>query len=127
MSGTTMAMAIALLLGAPHAALGLALRVDSTADEPAADATFSSCISTPSGKCTLRAAIMMTNFFAGASTITVPAGTYMLTRPSYEDSAIAGDLDIAKDLTIEGAGSDATIIDGHGAVSADRVFQVLPR
>ena len=123
--GTTIAMAIAMLLLPARAALGLALTVNSTADEPAADPAISTCISTPSGQCTLRAAIMVTNFFAGPHTITMPSGTFTLTRPGYDDAALVGDLDIVHDLTIQGAGSAATIIDGNGSVTQDRVFQVL--
>ena len=47
--GTTIAIAIAVLLLPARAALGLALTVNSTVDEPAADPTISTCISTPSG------------------------------------------------------------------------------
>jgi predicted outer membrane repeat protein len=38
---------------------------------------------------------------------------------------VLGDLDITDDLTIAGAGIGATIVDGNGAVTNDRVFQVL--
>lgn len=124
--GIAVALAIATLLLPVRAAIGLTLTVNSTADEPAADPTIATCISTPSGKCTLRAAIMVTNFYAGPHTITLPSGTYTLTRPGYDDGALVGDLDIAHDLTIQGAGSAATIIDGNGSVTQDRVFQVLP-
>ena len=123
--GTSIAIALAVLLMPVRAASGLALTVDSTADEPAADATNSACVSSVSAKCTLRAAIMVTNFFAGPNTITVPAGTFTLTRAGYDDAALVGDLDIAHDLTIQGAGSGATIVDGNGAVTNDRVFQIL--
>ena len=39
--------------------------------------------------------------------------------------AVLGDLDITDDLTIQGAGSGLTIVDGNGAVTGDRVFQIL--
>jgi CSLREA domain-containing protein len=126
---TTIAMAIAMLLFvipmATPARAALTLTVNSTADEPAADPASPSCISTPSGQCTLRAAIMVTNFFTGPNTITVPSGTFTLMRPGYDDGALVGDLDIAHDLTIQGAGSGVTIVDGNGAVTGDRVFQIL--
>jgi len=70
----TITMAVAMLLLPVGAALGLALTVNSTADEPAADPTNSACVSSVSAKCTLRAAIMVTNFFAGPHTIGVPSG-----------------------------------------------------
>ena len=83
------------------------------------------------GNCTLRAAIMEANAVAGVAAITLPSGTYTIAigRPADvselhpgEDAAVTGDLDIADDLIIEGAGSDTTIVDG-GAL--DRVFHVL--
>ena len=59
---------------------------------------------------------------AGASTITLPAGTYTLSiAGANEGAAETGDLDIIDDLTLSGAGADNTIVDG-GAL--DRVFQV---
>src|SRR5205085_3551911 len=90
-----------------------------------ADPSNGVCSSTPSALCTLRAAIMLANFVTGPNTITVPAGTYVLTRPGYDDGALIGDLDIKHDLTIQGAGSAATIIDGNGSVTHDRVFQIF--
>jgi CSLREA domain-containing protein len=99
--------------------------VNSTLDEPDADPAKPVCFSTPSGACTLRAAIMEADFAAGPSTITVPPGVYMLTRPGYDNGALVGDLDIVHDLTIQGAGSGTTIIDGNGSVTKDRVFKIL--
>jgi len=66
---------------------------------------------------------------SGADTITLPSGTYMLGIPNAlgepdEDNATTGDLDILGDLTIEGAGAATTIVEGNGAVLADRVFNV---
>ena len=50
-------------------------------------------------------------------------GTYTLTiAGTGEDAAATGDLDITDDLTITGAGSGLTIIDGN---SLDRVFDVI--
>jgi len=56
---------------------------------------------------------------------TIPSGVYTLNRSGDDDADVLGDLDIADDLTIQGAGSGATIVDGNGAVTGDRVFQVL--
>jgi hypothetical protein len=70
----------------------------------------------------LRAAIQETNRLAGADTIILPAGTYILTIPGTgEDRAATGDLDISDDLTIEGAGAANTVIDG---ARLDRVFDI---
>jgi len=99
--------------------------VNSTLDEPDADPANGVCASTPSGKCTLRAAIMESIIASGPNTIILPGGTYSITRPGYDDNALVGDYDIANDLTLLGAGSGATIVDGNGAVSHDRVFQIL--
>ncbi|HTP11216.1 MAG TPA: CSLREA domain-containing protein [Anaerolineae bacterium] len=99
--------------------------VNSTLDEPNPDTALHHCISYPSGKCTLRAAIQQANTDNANDTIIIPAGIYAVTRPGYDDAALVGDLDIAHDLTIQGAGSSQTIIDGNGSVTHDRVFQIL--
>jgi hypothetical protein len=69
----------------------------------------------------LREAIICANTTPGADTITVPAGTYTLSISGQEDAAATGDLDITDNLTLNGAGSASTIING-GAL--DRVFHV---
>ena len=97
--------------------------VNSTEDLPDADQGDNVCAAS-NGKCTLRAAIMQANFTAGADTITLPPGTYKLTRPGDDDQAVLGDLDITDSLTIVGAGADVTIVDGNGVVTGDRVFDV---
>ncbi len=59
----------------------------------------------------------------GSNTINLPSGTYTLTiAGANEDASATGDLDITSNLTIKGAGSSNTIIDGN---SLDRVIQVL--
>ena len=117
-------------LTAVHAAgrqitAGSTFVVNSIIDEPDADPSNGLCFSTPSGKCTLRAAIMEANFTTTPDTITIPSGVYLLTRPGYDDTALVGDLDITQWLTIQGAGAGTTIIDGNGVVTGDRVFHVL--
>ncbi len=99
--------------------------VNSVLDEPDADPSNGICLSTPSGQCTLRAAIMEANYHTDVNTITVPAGVYLLTRFGYDDGALVGDLDITQQLVLQGAGAGVTIVDGNSAVTADRVFQVL--
>ncbi len=98
--------------------------VNSNADLPDADQGDGICKAS-NNLCTLRAAIMQANFTAGADLITMPAGIFLLTRPGNDDADVLGDLDITDDLTIQGAGSSLTIIDGNGAVTGDRVFQML--
>ncbi len=76
------------------------------------------------GLCTLRAAIQEANAFAGADVIQIPAGIFTLSiAGAGEEFAATGDLDIRDDVTLEGAGAGATIIDG-GAL--DRVLHVQP-
>ena len=109
----------ALLFGGTAHAAGLT--VTTTADELNVD-----------GDCSLREAIQSANTDTavdaclagnGADVITIPAGTYILSIVgSGEDANATGDLDIDSDLTINGAGAGATIIDGGGV---DRVFHIL--
>jgi predicted outer membrane repeat protein len=57
-------------------------------------------------------------------TINVPAGVYQITRVGSDDTGLNGDLDVSESVTIQGAGSLATIIDGNGNVTNDRVFHI---
>jgi CSLREA domain-containing protein len=100
--------------------------VNTTADTSDADLAAAACRDVH-GRCSLRAAVMQANYHPGADTIVVPKGTYKLTRVGQNDDiAIVGDLDITESVTIRGAGAASTIVDGNGAVTGDRVFQVLP-
>jgi CSLREA domain-containing protein len=119
---TNAGIAALLLFGGDQMARAAYFTVDSTTDTVdvnpgdgiAADAN---------GHCTLRAAIMEANALPGPDTISLPANTYTLTIAGRgEDAAAKGDLDIAGDLTIYGAGAALTIIDGAGL---DRVFHIL--
>ena len=80
------------------------------------------------GTCTLRAAIQEANALGSGTTapqqtINVPAGIYHLTiRGEGEDNAETGDLDIKANVTINGAGTNSTIID---ADQKDRVLDVF--
>jgi len=98
--------------------------VDTTVDLPDIDPGNGTCkASDKTGDCSLRAAIMETNALEGPDEIRVPAGTYLLTITGDDDDSMVGDLDITDgELTITGAGTDSTIIDGN---SIDRVFQML--
>lgn len=107
---------------APVHAAG-AFDVNSTLDEPDANLGDGRCESTVSHLCTLRAAIMEANALAGADTINLPAGIYLLTIIGRsEDNAATGDLDVKGDLAINGAGAATTIVDAN---YADRVFDVF--
>ena len=84
------------------------------------------------GDCALREAIRAANLDqavdacaagSGADTIVLQGGvTYTLTRAGVDDTAILGDLDITDDLTLIGSNA---IINANGAVTNDRVIQVL--
>lgn len=64
--------------------------------------------------CSLREAVIAANALAGADVINIPAGAYKLTiSGTGENASATGDLDITDDLTINGAGSGQTIIDGN--------------
>ncbi len=74
------------------------------------------------GHISLRSAIMAANAQPGADTIMLPNGTFRLTIAGRsEDAAAKGDLDIKSDITIQGKGHTATVIDGN---SLDRVFDI---
>ena len=97
--------------------------VNSTADAVDSKPGDGVC-ATAAGVCTLRAAIQEANGHAGKDSITLPAGTYLLSIPGRgEDAAAAGDLDITDDLVLDGAGAESTIVDG---AQLDRVFHVDP-
>ncbi|KAA0024407.1 hypothetical protein [Antrihabitans cavernicola] len=127
--------AIAVVIGASTAALGSAtataapaptFTVNTTIDEASTQPFSGRCV-TASGGCSVRAAIQAANVRPG-STIAIPAGHYTLALPPNPLTTngpvidpTRGDLDIAAPTTIEGAGADATILDGAGV---DRVFMV---
>src|SRR4051812_36588857 len=99
------------LLGQPAPAQATTFTVNSTLDEPDAVPGDGQCVSTPSGACTLRAAIMEANAQGGSHSITLPAGTFKLTIPgANEDNSTTGDLDVFGALTITGAGASSTIV-----------------
>jgi len=114
---------IALSIPASLARADAVFAVNSTADAVDTVPGDGVC-ETASGNsvCTLRAAIQEANALAGDDTITLPSGTYLLALAGAgEDAAAAGDLDITSGLTINGALSSTTTINGGGI---DRVFDI---
>jgi hypothetical protein len=102
--------------------------VNSVFDVPADpnDTDYSVCrTSTSNSTCTLRAAIMKANHFAGGGvTINIPTNAlpYQLTiTPTGMDAENTGDLNILQSMTITGAGALNTIVDGN---ATDRVFRI---
>jgi CSLREA domain-containing protein len=74
------------------------------------------------GNCSLRAAVMEANALYGPDTIEVPEGIYRFSLiGAKEDHCQTGDLDIRSNLTIRGAGKEATIIDAN---HLDRIFHI---
>jgi CSLREA domain-containing protein len=87
-----------------------------------------------SGGCSLREAVLSANTDsafggcpagAGADTIPIGDGTYVLSIPpgTTGDGSLEGDLDVAGPLTITHTGLVPAVIDGNGI---DRVLHVLP-
>jgi hypothetical protein len=62
------------------------------------------------------------NLAEAGDVILVPAGTITLTGAAGNDDNTSGDLDVTKEITIQGVGAQHTIVDGGGL---DRVFHVL--
>lgn len=89
---------------------------------------------TTNGNCSLREAIQAANTDAavdacaagsGADTISLPAGTYTLSRVGAdEDLNQTGDLDIGSVVTLQGIDKNTTIIDAAGL--NDRIAEVHP-
>ena len=76
-----------------------------------------------SGHVSLRSALQAANARPNADTIILPAGTITLSiTGTGENNAAKGDLDIKRNVTLNGAGEGTTIIDAHGH---DRVFEVF--
>src|SRR5436309_5440940 len=123
----TIALAYALTVKQSAAPMAT-FNVNSTLDLPDVNPGDGIC-NAGAALCTLRAAIMEANASSNANVINVPAGTYTLTLGPADDEENfdgaqqgTGDLDILNnDLSIIGAGSGSTIIDGGGI---DRVFDI---
>lgn len=98
-----------------------ALTVNSTVDAVDAAPGNGEC-ATVDSECTLRAALQEANALPGADAIHLPAGTYTVTiSGAGEDAGATGDLDIASNLTLHGAGEGVTVIDG---AYLDRVLHI---
>jgi hypothetical protein len=122
-TGIALLMVAAIPLSQP-ASPNITFTVTSTSDETdyfLPDGVCATAIS-PKAKCTLRAAVMQSNYNAGNDTIELPAGNYNFSIAGEgEDNAATGDLDIRENVEIVGSGIDQTIIDGH---DLDRIFHV---
>jgi hypothetical protein len=112
-----------------HAAT--AFTVDDASDAPDSVVGDGACASAQ-GRCTLRAAVQEADKAAGGAEVNLPKGLgpFKLTIPSGAEAdpasgdridGAAGDLDISGTVTVTGAGTTESVIDGGGAV---RVFDV---
>ncbi|MBK9125882.1 MAG: CSLREA domain-containing protein [Chloroflexi bacterium] len=95
--------------------------VDSTKDKADDNPGDGTCADSK-GRCTLRAAIMEANALAGDDQITLPAGTYLLTKDASDETG--GDLDITDGVTITGDDPATTIIDASGLTTPDRAVHI---
>lgn len=118
---------LSMALLAPTRALAADFTVNNTGDT--VDAAPGNGLCADAGNaCTLRAAIMEANALAGADTITLPAGTYTLSRVGSDDNATNGDLDVTGPLTINGNSQATTIIQAGTTNSngIDKIFSFNP-
>jgi|GEM_PF-2539567 len=110
----------ALALLASSSASAATFTVTGTFDVPGA------CVGTSCP--TLRAAVSKANESPGPDQIALQSGVFRLERGSKtpEDANASGDLDVADDLTIKGAGAQATtILAAFPAGESDRVIQAV--
>jgi hypothetical protein len=119
-------ISVASLLVTMNASAQTIYDVNSTADLVDSNLLAVSC-NTVENTCTLRAAVMQANRVGGDVMINVPAGTYFLGMPTADDEG-SGDVNLTPPqspfnpvITIKGAGSALTIIDGN---ATDRVLSV---
>ena len=118
-------IALLLLVAARPAPALAPIVVNWPADEIDADVTDGECLSTPSGKCTLRAAVMHANEIPSPVIILLGAGNYVLNRTGSDNYSVGGDLDIDGDVTIRGVGMYSTTIVIDNTSVNDRVLHVL--
>ncbi len=110
-------------MGIPRVAEAKTFVVNGTLDEVDANPGDEICSSTPSSKCTLRAAVQEANALPGSDTIKLKAGVHILTIPGrLEEASATGDLDILDDITILGTGASNSFINGG---NQDRVFHIV--
>ena len=101
------------------------ITVTTTDDENDGDTSSISSLQASSGGTgiSLREAIIAANNTAGADTITLGTGVYVLDITGQaEEASATGDLDITTDITVNGAGVGVTSLDA--AALSDRVFDI---
>jgi CSLREA domain-containing protein len=78
------------------------------------------------GKCSLRAAIEEISRFPEPRVITLPAGTYNLTLVDVINSSLQLELEINASMSIRGAGSNSTFINGNHKSRIFHLGQQVP-
>jgi hypothetical protein len=109
----------------PAFAAGPVFEVNSFADvaDLAANGVCNTTADDVHPTCTLRAAVMEANAYAGAEEVTIhlQAGTYtLLLVPAGSNDAASGDLNFTGHVRVAGKGKAATIVDAN---HVDRVFE----
>ncbi|HEV7646301.1 MAG TPA: choice-of-anchor Q domain-containing protein [Pyrinomonadaceae bacterium] len=102
--------------------------VVNTTDDTIDTALGNGACADANSNCSLRAAISEANALPGADIITLGAAAYTQTLFTPDDNSNAsGDWDITSDITINGAGQDATILQSSATFNngSDRVLEVL--
>jgi CSLREA domain-containing protein len=84
--------------------------VTTTDDEADANPGDGNCVSTPSGVCTYRAAIVEANALAGADIINLPAGTFNTNLVTDPGTIAFEQMRITSDITLIGAAAETTFI-----------------
>ena len=118
-------------LAAPASLRAVTINVTTTADVVNGNVTSVAALQASNGGdgISLREAVRAVNNDAGGPhTISIPAGTFTLSLPGADDTAVAGDLDVLKGVTITGAGSASTILRGGttNANGVDKIFSLNP-
>jgi CSLREA domain-containing protein len=112
-----LAFAVAVTLAAARPAACAGFAVNAVADAPDASPGDGICeTASGNGTCTLRAAVMEANALTGPDVVTLPAGTYVLTRQLEwldPDTQADGDLDVTESLDLIGAGATTTAIQSY--------------
>jgi CSLREA domain-containing protein len=134
MAGVALVLLLSIVIIQAPPSLAAVLVVNSTSDRVDANPGDGIC-RTGQNVCSLRAAIQEANSLPGADTIYLPAGIFALEIPSINDDLPeTGDFDIHGPVTIDGAGAEATIIDGGWplpganveAKGMNRLFEIHP-
>ncbi|HZD95692.1 MAG TPA: CSLREA domain-containing protein, partial [Candidatus Sulfotelmatobacter sp.] len=97
-------------------------------DDPVPHSPITGACNGVANDCSLREAILRANALAGTDTVSLPAGTYTLTRPRVNGDFTGqnGTLEVTDSLNIVGAGQATTIIQGGALANlSDSVDKVI--